>query len=62
MALIFHLMKSCLSKNRLLIVDERKELDALIIPLIENWSIERLGVPTKINPSACPLGAPSYRH
>lgn len=30
------------------IVDQRKELDILIIPLIENWSIERLGVPTKL--------------
>lgn len=30
------------------IIDERQELDKLIIPLIENWSIERLGVPTKL--------------
>lgn len=30
------------------IVSQRKDLDALILPLIENWSIERLGVPTKL--------------
>lgn len=30
------------------IIAERTELDHLLIPLIENWRFERLGVPTKL--------------
>lgn len=30
------------------IANDRDELDTLIMPLIENWRLERLGVPTKL--------------
>jgi transcription antitermination protein NusB len=30
------------------IIVHREELDALIIPLIENWRLDRLGVPTRL--------------
>ncbi len=30
------------------IVSDREKLDALIIPLIENWRFERIGIPTKL--------------
>ena len=35
-------------KNTQAISSEREELDALIIPLIENWRLDRLGVITKL--------------
>ncbi len=35
-------------KTAAAVIQERDQLDALIIPFIENWRFDRLGVPTKL--------------
>ena len=35
-------------KKAAAVVQDREQLDLLIIPLIENWRFDRLGIPTKL--------------